>query len=158
MTSHVFKKPVFYECYRIHLLGIQGEELGDRTWENESTTWKGYDTPPPSYMAFFFHLKKTQTPQICYRRKYTGRKGRKERRNGGREEGRRGEQEERTKRGGKKGMRRRALWCLTDTSWRLWVIKVWFTVQSSRLCSCSWAELLSISSHMCSRTGHRIQL
>lgn len=64
------------------------------------------------------------------------------------EGGRKGEREERTKRGGKKGMRRRTLWCLTDTSWHLWVVNLWFAVQSSRLCS----------SHMCPRTGHRIPL
>lgn len=106
--------------------------------------------------VFSFHFKKT--PQICYRRKYTGRKGRKERRNRGREEGRKGEREERTKRGGKKGMRRRTLWCLPDTHWRLWVVKLWLAVQSSRLFSSSWAELLRISSHVRPRMGHRIPL
>lgn len=147
------RNPFFDEYYRKPLLGLQGEELGDRTWENESTTWKGYGAPLPSYVAFFFfHFKKNHR-FVTEENIQVG----KEEEKGGTEGGRKGKREERTKRGGKKGMRR-TLWCLTDTSWRLWVVNLWFAVQSSRLCSCSWAELLGISSHVCPRTGHRIPL
>lgn len=91
------RNPLFYEYYRKHLLGLQGEELGDRTWENESTTWKGYGAPLPSYVAFFFHFKKNHR-FVTEENIQVGKEGKK----GGTGGGRKGEREERTKRGGKK--------------------------------------------------------
>lgn len=120
VTRHVFKKPVFLWLSQNMFPGDTGEELGDRTWEDESATKRAMVHPSLPMWVFSFTLKKKS--QICYRRKYTGRKGRKERRNPEREEGRKGEREARTKRGGKKGMRRRTFCCLPDTSWRLGVV------------------------------------